>query len=278
VLPLLFVAVVARADSDTTTSTNESRFLPWEKGSITLGGYVATFNSTLAVGLQNQPGVKINGEDQLGLKSTLTVFRVDAMYRPGDSLRNQLDFYYARYHRSATTTLASDITIGGITYPVGATAETTFNFDILRGSYSYAFLQTEQVRIALGLGAYVVPLRYSLQINTGGGFNAVEAADTTLPLPAVALRTEFQIIPRLFLSGSVDAMYLEISSFRGSLIEADVDIEYRIWKHFALGTGYSYTSVNVDAEGSNSQYPGANFVGSVDVHYAGWLAYGKFTF
>ncbi len=267
-----------RADGESTDSTNQSRFLPWEKGSITLGGYVATFNSSLAIGLKNQPGVTINGEELLGLKSTLTVFRVDAMYRPGESLRNQLDFYYASYHRSADTTLSQNITIDGVTYPVGAAVDTIFNFDIFRASYSYAFVQTERVRLALGAGMYVVPLRYSLQINSGGGFSTAEAADTTLPLPAVALRTDFQLIPRLFLSAGADAMYIEVSNFRGSLIEANVDLEYRIWKHFSLGTGYSYTAVNVDAESSNSDYPGANFIGSVYVHYAGALLYGKFSF
>jgi len=138
------------------------------------------------------------------------------MYRPGKSLRNQIDFSYAGYHRRGTTTLSQGISIGNTTYPVGATVESVFNFDIIRGTYSYALLQDERMRIALGLGVFAVPLHYSLKGETTGGRAVVEGADTTLPLPALALRGQFQLIPKLFLNASIEAMYLEISDFKGS--------------------------------------------------------------
>ena len=222
--------------------------------------------------------MRIDGEQLLGLDSSLTVFRAGAMYRPGKSLRHQLDFDYASYDRTGEATLSQDLTIGGITYPIGAHVETVLNFDIIRGDYTYAILQDERMRIALGLGIYVVPLKYGLNIQTTGGRSTVEGANTTLPLPSLALRTEFQLIPRLYLNGGIDGMYLEIDSFRGSLVDATVGVEYRPWNHFGLGAGWSYLAVNVNSEKSNSEYPGDNFVGSVDVHFSGLLLYGKFCF
>src|SRR5690349_6198291 len=228
---------------------NEKGYLPWEKGSIKFGGFISAFDSTLAFGSDAGAGITFNAEDLFGLETSLTVFRAEAMYRPGKSLRHQMDFTYASYNRDGSATLSQDVTIGDVTYPVGARIDSLFNFDIIRGTYSYAILQDERMRIALGLGVYVVPLEYSLKIETTSGRSSVEGADTTLPLPALALRAEFQLIPRLFLNAGIDAMYLEISDFKGSLLDVNVGLEYRPWKYVGFGVGYNGMGVNVEGEG-----------------------------
>jgi hypothetical protein len=270
--------LAGRAAELSTTSMDENEYLPWEKGSIKLGGFVAFFNSSLSFGLNHQPGVDINAEHVFGLDSTLALFRAEALYRPGESRRNQVDFYYARFHRSGEATLSKDLTIDNITYPVGASVESVFNFDIIQGTYSYAFLQNERMRLAAGLGVYVVPLKYNLDITTTGGRSGVEGANTTLPLPALALRAEFQLIPRLFLNAGINGMYLQINDYKGWLADLDAGVEYRLWKHVGVGLAYDFTAVTVQAETDNSGYPGANFVGSVDVRFSGLLLYGKFSF
>jgi len=257
---------------------NEKGYLPWEKGSIKFGGFISAFDSTLAFGSDAGAGITFNAEDLFGLETSLTVFRAEAMYRPGKSLRHQMDFTYASYNRDGSATLSQDVTIGDVTYPVGARVESVFNFDIIRGTYTYALLQDERMRIAAGLGVYAVPLEYSLKIETTSGRSSVEGADTTLPLPALALRGEFQLIPRLFLNAGIDAMYLEISDFKGSLLDVNVGLEYRPWKYVGFGVGYNGMGVNVEGESGNSDYPGADFVGSVDVRFTGLMLYGKFTF
>lgn len=281
VLTAIFVGFADQtvcAGDETATASEGTKFLPWEKGNLKFGGFVAAFTSDLGFGVNNAAGITINAEELFGLDTSLTVFRAEAMYRPGKSLRHQLDVTYASYHRDGGATLSEEIEINGDTYPVGAHVESVFNFDIIRGTYSYAILQDERMRIALGLGVYAVPLRYGIDIETEGGRTAVEGADVTLPLPALALRGEFQLLPKLFLNASIDAMYLEISDFKGSLLDVNVGLEYRPWKHFGLGVGYNSMSVNVEAEDGSSNYPGANFVGTVDVRFSGLLLYGKWSF
>ena len=276
----LVTAIRARgAAEDSISSTNASRYLPWEKGSVRLGGFVATFNSTVSFGLNNAPGAKINAEDQLGLDSSLSVFRADAMYRPGKSLRHEVDFSFAAYDRNGDVTLTRDFTIRNSTFTVGTQVKTTLNFDIIQGSYSYALIQNERMRIALGIGLYVVPLKTGLEfIPTRGQSVSEEGADTTVPLPVIGLRTEFQLLPALYLNAAVDAFYIEITNFKGSMLDVYLGLEYRFWKHFGVGAGYNFTGLHVDAEKSNSDYPGANFVGNVDVSFSGLLVYGKFSF
>jgi hypothetical protein len=249
---------------------------PWEKGSLRFGGFISAFDSTVTFGV-NSAGVTVNAEELLGLDDSLTVFRVDALYRPGQSRRHQIDFTYASYNRDGTATLDQEITIRGTTYPIGARIQSELNFDIIRGTYSYALIQDDRMRIALGLGIYGVPLEYGLEVDTSGGRSTVEGADTTLPLPAIAFRGEFMLIPKLFLYASIDAMYLEVSDFKGSLLDVNVGLEYRPWKHVGFGLGYNSMSVSVEGEG-DSDYPGVDFVGDVDIRFNGLLLYGKLSF
>jgi hypothetical protein len=258
--------------------TEPAEVSPWEKGSLQLGGFVATFRSELTFGLSGAKNGSINAEDRLGLDSSLTVFRVDALYRPGRSRRNQLDFTYGAYHRSGNATLSQDLTVDGETFPVGSQISTVFNFDLIRGTYSYAFVQNQWLRLGLGVGVYAVPLKYGLEVDTLNGAISVQGGDVTLPLPALALRTEVQLVSKLFLKANVDGMYLDISDFRGSLVDANLDLEYRPWKHFGFGLGYNFVDVHVETESTHSDYPGASFVGTVDVHFSGLLFYGKVSF
>ena len=251
---------------------------PWDKGSLKLGGLIASFSSDLTFGVSGAQSGTINGEDLLGLDSTLTVFRADALFRPGKSRRHQLDFTYASYDRDGSATLSRELTIGDETFPVGAHVSSVLNFDLIRGTYSYALLQNNTARIAVGLGVYAIPLEYGLQVQTESGRSVVEGADTTLPLPALALRAEVRLLPKLFLTADLDGLYLEISSFRGSLLDANLGLEYRVWKHLGFGLGYNFMGIHVDGEGSGSDYPGVNFVGSVDVQYSGLLLFGRATF
>ena len=280
VMAILAASVLPSTAADDATATSERRYLPWEKGSIKFGGFAAAFSSDLGFGLNDASGITFNAEELFDLDSSLLVFRAEAMYRPGKSLRHQLDFTYASYHRDGSGTLNEEIDINGTTYPVGAQIDSLFDFDIIRGTYSYAVLQDERMRIAVGLGLYAVPLEYRLSIETtgGSGRSSVEGADTTLPLPAFALRGEFQLIPKLFLNASIDAMYLEISDFQGSLLDVNLALEYRPWKHVGFGVGYNGMSVHAEGESGNSDYPGADFVGSVDVRFSGLMLYGKFSF
>jgi hypothetical protein len=279
VLPMIFSgANLPGSQAQDSEPETEADALPWAKGSVQVGGLVAFFHSELTFGVKGGGNASINGEDLLGLDSTLAVFRADAFYRPGASRRNQIDFTYAAYERDGSAILSQDLTIGDTTYPIGAKIQSVLNFDLIRGTYSYAFLQNNWARIGAGLGVYAIPLRYGLNIQTEGGHSAVGGADTTLPLPALALRAEFQLYSKLFLTTSLDGMYLEVNDFKGSLVDLNMGLEYRARKHLGFGVGYNFLSADVEGKSSSSDYPGADFVGEVTVRFSGLLVYGKLSF
>jgi hypothetical protein len=81
-------ALASPAAEDSATSGEGKRYVPWEKGSVKFGGFVAAFESNLGFGVNNAAGVTFNAEEVFNLDSSLLVLRAEAMYRPGKSLRH----------------------------------------------------------------------------------------------------------------------------------------------------------------------------------------------
>jgi hypothetical protein len=236
---------------------------------------VAQLLPGLAEGIQFGTGIdRIHKNDD----SSWTVIRADAMFRPGPTRRHEIDLSYAGFHRDGNATLSEDVTIDGTTYTAGANVDSLFNFDIIRSTYTYALLQNDRGRVALGLGAYVIPVKYRLDIDTNSGRSRASGADTVIPFPVASLRAEFQIIPKLFFNLSMDGMYLEAGGFTGTVFDGIAAFEYRPWNHFGLGLGYNGMNMKVVNDTDKKDYPGVDFAGSVKVRYNGLLLYGKYSF
>jgi hypothetical protein len=253
-------------------------FPPWDRAAVSFGGYLAALNSSVSFGVNKLPGVSINAEDLLGLSSSLVVFGGNGFYRPGKSKRNQISFSYSSYNRSATTTLTEPIDVDGVEILPGTEVKSFLDFSLITLSYSYAIVQDDRVRIGIGLGAYVAPIKYGITTVIGGEENTVARNQITVPLPAIGLGGEVRILPKLSLLGSLDAMYLKINSFQGSLLNTSLGLEYRPWRRFGLGLTFNAMAIRIQASSSSSGYPGTDFVGKVELNYSGLLMYGKVAF
>jgi len=181
-------------------------------------------------------------------------------------------------HRSGEAQIAQDLEINGIVLPTGTQVSSIFNFDIINLAWSYAIIQDERVRIAIGLGVYVSPIKYGISWSSSLGGGGGQQETITVPLPTLNLDGEIRLTPKLSLIGSLDALYVKVSGFSGSLLNTYMGLEYRLWKHFGLGLTFNALSVNVQGTKSNSRFPGADFVGAVNVQYGGLFMYGKLTF
>jgi hypothetical protein len=257
---------------------DENAFPPWERGAVTLGGYVAALNSSVSFGINGLAGLSVTPEDVLGLDSSLLVLGASGYYRLGESKRHQLSLSYSSYNRSASTTLTKEISIGDNVLLPGTHLDTEFNFAIARLSYTYAIFQDDRVRIGLGLGVYVAPVNIKVNVSNADDEFAAGKLQATLPLPAFSLQGELRLTPRFSLVGDINAMYLRLDEYQGSLLNTSFGAEYRLWKHFGLGLAFNVMSVHVEAQSSSNSYPGADFIGKVDVEYGGLCLYGKLAF
>lgn len=252
---------------------NDSKDLPWERFSFKLGGYIADLNSELRIGSGTLgAGVSVDVEDALGMESSMSVFRAGALYRFGTNRRHQVDFTYYDFRRDATQKIGRDIDWGDNTYPIGTTVESFFNFRVFKGSYSYALLQDDRFRISASFGLYVMPIDMGISADEIGA----EEEDITAPLPVFGIKGDFAITPKLFLKQSFEAFYLEYENFKGSIVAANLLLEYNIWKNVGLGIGVDTFRLKIEAEGED--YPGIDFMGNLEYNYTGLLLYTKVYF
>jgi len=277
---LLFAALLALTATAQAAEeqSQESPLLPWSLAEIKLGGVFTAIDSKAGFQAQGGGQSKTDMEDKLGLDSRIAVFRADALIRLGARRRHRVDFSYAGYDRSAEKTLTEPIEIGGQEVLPGTVVDSKLDFALFRSTYSYAIFQTERVSIGLGAGIYVIPVTYGVDARTTTSSMGLESHHLTLPLPAVALRGDFQLAPKLFLVPEIDFMYLETGGIRAGLLDTRVSLEYQAWKHFGIGVGFNLMGVNLKATEANPDYPGAASLTSIEVHTGGLMLYGKFAF
>lgn len=244
---------------------------PWEKFGVNLGVFISAVDSSFRIG--SGVGLDIDVEDLLGLDSTNTVFRTDAMWRFSENRRHRLDFTWFAFRRDGSRQIAGDITIGDgddqTTIDAGTTVESFFDLDIYELAYSYSFLQDDRIDLAAGIGFYVMPMDFGLKIT--GLVDEAGSERFTAPLPVLGLRMDVALTPKWFLRSGAQVFYLEYDNFTGRVLEFRAAVEYNPWEHVGIGLGFDTLAVNVEAEGED--WPGIDFKGNVEFNYAGLQLY-----
>ena len=243
---------------------------PWEKWSLSLGGFAASLSNDVRIGTPGV-GAEINLEDALGLKSSETVFRVDGAYRFGSSRRHRVDFTWFDLSREATRTLTEDINVDGTIYPVGTTVDSEFDLAFYNVRYSYSFLQDDRVDFAGSVGLHVTDI--GLAVSAAGIGTAGDAV--TAPLPLIGVRLDVALTEKWYMRSSVEAMYVETADFKGHISDMLLAAEYRAWKNFAIGAGLNAVRMSLEVDDESS---GVNFEGSFNSDFVGLLLYGKVRF
>jgi hypothetical protein len=252
---------------------NTAYNFPWEKFNIQGGVFFSGLNNQVTVGAEGA-GVAVDLEEALGLDSQSTVFRLGGLYRFGEKRRHRVDLDYLYFNRSSTKTLGKNITVDNVTLAVGTVVESTFNFQILRATYSYSFFQDNRMDLAASIGLFVMPIKFELSASglgsKQGDFNF------TAPLPAFGLRGDFAITPRWMLRTNIDLFYLEYQSFKGMLADTRVAVEYNPWEHWGFGLGLDNFKVKLEAE--DEDYPAVDFQGVVKSQFLGVQLYVRYFF
>jgi hypothetical protein len=259
--------------NDVEQKTQEKSDVPWERFNLNLGVFLGAVDSSLGIG-GNNIGIDVDLEDALGLDTSISAFRIDALWRFTDNRRHRLDFSWFDLNRDATKVLGRPVEIGGSVFPIGATVKSELDMKIFKASYSYSFFQDDRFDLAASFGLFVVPIEYEIDAQ---GFSERYEADTlTAPLPVIGLRGDFAITPKLFLKMNLDAFYLEFDRYEGSILDVRLALEYNLFKNVGFGLGFEH--LEVDAEAENSDLPMVDFNGNIMFDYSGIQLYTKIYF
>ena len=249
---------------------------PWSKFQINLGWYFADLNSSFRLG-SSAVGIDVDVEEFLGLDSSGSTFRFGAFYRFGRTGRHAVAADWFRFRRSGSRQILEEIEFppdsGNIISP-GVTVKSVFNFDLISARYRYALLYDERMDVNFGAGLFVMPIEFGL----GEQGEDVPETSITAPLPTLGFGFDFAITPKWFVRQSIDAMYLEFDNFRGRILDYQIAVEHKPWKHWAFGLGFESMSIEVQVQGDTS-WPGLeDFDGSLEFGFNGLRAYLKYIF
>ncbi|MFV2005554.1 MAG: hypothetical protein ACC650_10120, partial [Gammaproteobacteria bacterium] len=212
-------------------------------------------------------GSSIDFKKDLGGDERDTIPRIDAYYRFNDYHR--IDFTAFSISRAGRRTLTGEIVIGDTTYPVDETLSSEIKYTLYKVGYSYSFYRSPKVELSFSAGLNIT--KYDLSFSDQTGANA-QAAGVTVPLPVFGLRMGYMLSPKWSMQYVVEAFAIKLEDkFRGSLLNFELNTEYRLFKNFALGVGIA--SLGLDAEVTSSDWRG-----SVTDRYAGFTAFGTLYF
>ncbi len=214
---------------------------------ISLGGQiVSSINTSVRVDGPNR-GTEVSLEDELGFKSEVSVFRVDAAWRMTG--RHNLIASYYDISRTSSKVIDREIEFKGETYELGATLEGFFDTQTYKLAYGYSFHEGEEFAIAASGGFHVMSLATGMR-RLDGPANATKAS-VTAPLPVLGLHGDWRFADRWRGGFSAEVFGIKIDSFSGTLLDAVMKVEYELTSYAALGLGYNYFDMNLKLEGSN---------------------------
>ncbi|UCH21114.1 MAG: hypothetical protein JSU83_21805 [Deltaproteobacteria bacterium] len=253
---------------------NESEYGPWKKFSISLGGFIAEMDTTVRLDSKSLVlGAIIDAEEIFDLDEDIRVVRSDGHYRFSRNGRHRFDFTYYDLSRDATRTLSQDIQIGETEFNIGDTVDTKFGLVFFKAAYAYSFLMNEALDISASAGLFMTDVELEV-VTTTTGIDEVQAL--LIPLPVIGLRANFALTPKLILKESLDLFYLKYKSFKGHLLDLNLALEYRIWKHVGLGLGYEASRIEISA-GDDEDDP-LDLEGRLDFRYNGIVFYAAYYF
>jgi hypothetical protein len=216
---------------------------------LRLGGYSIRNASTIGrLDANNLPvGTYVDFHDTLGGDDHATVFRLDGLYRFNE--RHALGFSWYSVKFSGSTELGQDIWWNGVNYPLNTQVDSEIKFDVYKVNYQYSLYHKEEVELGMIFGLHIM--------KTFAGINAISISQSgnesiTAPLPVWGLFADYKFTPRLSAFYNYQFFFVNYQDVvKGGLMDFLLGLEYRLFRHVALGAAYNRFGLHVKAKGDN---------------------------
>lgn len=239
-----------------------------EKVTLMLGAFLPAFRTKMEVdGETTGTGDRINLGDDLGVEQSTTGGWIGAEWRFAP--RHRLGFTYTRFTLRGSRSAGRDLHIDDKVYPVGASLDSELRLEIIPITYSYSLMKRQDDEVALTAGLHWdrVTFKVDGSIAFGPSSGSREASVTgNIPLPLLGVRYEHNFSERWSAGASLAGFVLsfgeETTGFKGSILSARLNGEYRMTRHLAAGAALDAFKVATKANKDNWQ-------GGFDYYYWG---------
>jgi hypothetical protein len=240
------------------------------------GGWAYVFGATANVSVGGPVlgvGANVDLTNTLGVDTSTDAFRFDGLYRFND--RHAVGLSWYRVGLSGDKSLNQDILINDQTVNAGTSTQTGLKFNIYRLLYNYSFYHNDKVELGVSPGLYMMQTKFNFTaqgiINNVPGTSTVVNEELTIPLPSIGLVANYNISPKLQFQSRYDFFYLTVGDYTGTMFELYAGLEYRLFKHFAMGAAYDRLTAGLS--GSGEQGFNVNFSYNLAYVYATLYAF-----
>ena len=248
---IVFAVVILSACWSTSALAEETSDTPLSDRLMLRGGWAYVFGADADVtfrGANSGVGANIDFTNTLGGGNSTNALRLDGLFRFNDQHAVGASWY--RVGLSGQTTLNQQIQIADTIINAGASTQSSLSFNLYRLYYNYSFYHNDKVELAVSPGLYMMRTKFSLSAQ-GTINNVVSSATTineqlTVPLPSIGLVANYNITPKLQFQSRFDFFYLAVGDYTGDMFEFYAGLEYRLFKHFAMGTAYDRLSAGLE--------------------------------
>ena len=217
----------------------------------TLGTFILEASTSVRLdGAAGEVGTDFDWEENFG-GSDGSRFRVDGAWRFAD--RHKVRGMWFNYSRERSAVFDREVDWGDVTFPVNATVEGLYEFDIYELAYEYAFLRRENLEVSGSFGLHLAQfkLEMSAEVETGAGSGTAEIGDEgklDAPLPVIGGRAIWRIGGDFWLDAMVQFFALEYENVDGRLIDGRIGVLWQPRKWGGIGIGYNRFDIDVDVD------------------------------
>ena len=241
-----------------------------DRFSLSMGGFLMSFDSSAAAGVGSGLGGLIDIEELLGIDPNQNVFRLDGLYRFDH--HNSVAFGYWGVRRSAEGAFSATVDFLDLEFVGDYSSESTIRCYQL--TYRRSLVNNGRIDAGLtfGIGTFAIGLEIEGEVEVIGddpdnpaieGATAIE--DIIAPVPAVGLFIDYALGPRWLLRAHAAVLDLDVSDYSGRFIETRLTMDFYFSRHFGVGGGISNTDLKVSYDGEDP------FL--FDYNYSGFLVY-----
>ena len=212
-----------------------------------IGGFLPSVSTQASIAGQHLPATDINLSKQLGLTPNTQSIDLYAQWR--FKKRNVLSLEFFTFNRSASKTLTDSLIINDSVYHAGATVNTAAGLEYYGLTYRYYIWRRERWELGAGLGIDIMNLSasFGLTANAGGRTDsAATKGSIVAPVPMLGIYGDWEIIPRLYLRGTFQTLYIaNIESYGGLVRDRRLAAEWYPFHNYGFGLGWHYVGIDI---------------------------------
>jgi hypothetical protein len=209
---------------------------------LSLGVFITNHDTETTLESNLGQDTDIDFENDLGLDSSLSVFRLDGSHRFGEKHRVGASIF--DLSRNAVTDIDGEITWQDTVFPIAARIKTDLDFTIYKLAYTYEFLQRDNAYLGASIGLYTADIGIVLEDELS---QAAETGDVTAPLPVIGLRGAYALTENWIAFAGAEIFFADFDEIEGFLYDVSVGIDYWFSDSVAIGLAWNGVEIDVDA-------------------------------